>query len=709
MKKLLLFCQFLCAAAITCAQTTPLTNLMPMPKSLVFSTSEFNVKPNFTVSVKADATDTILYAAVNRAYQTLNRKTGLYFGQQYITPGDKSDTAALVVAVKQKAPIILGGDESYTLTITPKQINLAANTTAGALHGLETIIQLTTSNNQGYYLPAVTINDAPRFLWRGLMIDVARHFIPLDVVKRNIDAMAAVKMNVLHLHLSDDEGFRIESKIYPDLQRKGSLGDYYTQVQIKDLVKYAQARGITIVPEFDMPGHTTSWLAGHPELAAAPGPYQPGPRFKMTNTDGKPMGLMDIMKMITTAPTPSFDPSKESTYLFLDKFFGEMAALFPSPYIHIGADENNGVAWKTNPAIAAFMKKNNMADTHALQAYFVKRVSQLLAKHHKKTLGWEELFSTDLPKDVAVQVWSNPTFAGKALAHGNKILVSRGFYLDVFMPAYVHYNNVTIPDSVGAGNTSLFTGGEAAQWSEAVDKDNIETRIWPRAAAIAERLWSPAAVKDVPDMYRRLFAVSNELDGLGVQHVGNYTRALRRLTGGQDITALKTVTDVLSPIKGYKKLFARMTKPASASYQTAPLTAISDIIFVDSEVKRHFRKLVADYLQTKDATTEQAIRNQLTAWQNHRPALEPLLQNMPNSADIDAFSKELVIASNIGLEALNNLTAGKTPSADWIKQKTDELATAKTVYGEAGLDIIAEIEGLVNGKLAVEPADYPLF
>ena len=709
MKKLLLLCLLACAAVITYAQTTPLSNLMPMPKSMVFGTGQFNIKPNFTVSVKADGADTILYAAVNRAYQTLNRKTGLYFGQQYITQNDKSDTAALVVTVKQKALAQLGGDESYSLTITPKQINLAANTTAGALHGLETAIQLTTNSGQGYYLPAVTINDAPRFQWRGLMIDVARHFIPLDVVERNIDAMAAVKMNVLHLHLSDDEGFRIESKIYPELQRKGSLGDYYTQAQIKDLINYAQTRGIIIVPEFDMPGHTTSWLAGRPELAAAPGPYQPGPRFKIRSPDGKPMGLMDIMKMINSAPTPSFDPSKESTYVFLDKFFGEMGTLFPSPYIHIGADENNGVAWKINPAIAAFMKKNNMADTHALQAYFVKRVSQLLAKHHKKTLGWEELFSTDLPKDVAVQIWSNATYADKALAHGNRILVSKGFYLDVFMPAYVHYNNVTIPDSISAENKSLFAGGEAAQWSEAVDKDNIETRIWPRAAAIAERLWSPASVKDVPDMYRRLFAVSNELDELGVQHISNYSRSLRRLTGGQDIAPLKTVADVLSPIKGYKKMFAGMTKPASASFQTTPLTAISDIIFVDSEVKRRFRKLVADYLQTKDAATEQAIRNQLLAWKNHRTALEPLLQNIPNSADINAFSKNLVIAANIGLEALDNLKAGKTASADWTKQKMDELSITKTVYGEADLDIIGEIEGLVNGKLAAEPADYPLF
>lgn len=707
MKKYLILFLFCCLAIAASAQV--LTNLMPMPKSLAFKDGRFALAANFSVGIKADRTDTVLFAAVNRAYQTLNRKTGLYFGQQRITQKDNSDTAALIVIVKQKAQAQIGGDESYTLTVNERQISLTANTTIGALHGLETIIQLTMHDEHGFYLPAVTINDSPRFIWRGLMIDVARHFIPLDVIERNIDAMAAVKLNVLHLHLSDDEGFRIESKIYPGLQRKGSNGDYFTQVQIEELIRYAAQRGIVIVPEFDLPGHTTSWFAGYPELASAPGPYEPGPRFKMTKTDGKPLGLMEIMKLINSTPTATFDPTKGSTYVFLDKFMGEMATLFPSPYVHIGADENNGVAWKINPAIAAFMKKNKIADTHALQAYFVKRVSQLLAKHHKKTLGWEELFSKDLPQDVAVQVWSDAGYRDKALAHGNKVIVSKGFYLDVFMPAHVHYNNPIIPDELTDAMKTNFIGGEAAQWAEAVAKDNIEGRIWPRAAAIAERLWSPAAVKDVDDMYRRLFATSNELDELGLMHIANYEKGLRRLTGGEDITPLKTLTDVLSPIKGYKKLFARMTKPASASYQTAPLTAVSDIIFVDSEVKRKFRKMVADYLKNKDLATENAIRDQLLIWQSHRIALEPLMSKAPISPDIDALSKNLVAASNIGLEALNNIKADKTPSADWLKKKTDELATCKKVYSEMDISVIAEIEGLVNGKLAAEPADYPMF
>ncbi|HEY8929894.1 MAG TPA: beta-N-acetylhexosaminidase [Mucilaginibacter sp.] len=710
MKRLFTLC-LLTGLSAMAALGQPIQNIsiMPMPKNISVADGSFPLTPRFTVAVKADVKDTILYQAVNRAFQALNRKTTLYFSQQYITPKDNSDTAALIVNVKQKVAIQIGNDESYSLVITPKQISLTANTTAGALHGLETLLQLVNHKGTGYYLPLATIYDSPRFQWRGLMVDVARHFIPLDVLKRNIDAMAAVKLNILHLHLTDDEGFRIESKLFPSLTKAGSNGDYYTQAEMKDLIRYAQARGITIVPEFDMPGHTTSWLAGHPELASAPGPYQPGPRFKMTAADGKPLNPMDIMKLITSYPTPAFDPSKESTYRFLDKFFGEMAALFPAPYIHIGADENNGVAWKTNPSVAAFMKKNNMADTHALQAYFVKRVARLLEKHHKKTLGWEELFSTDLPKTVMVQVWSNAKYRDDALAHGNNVIISKGFYLDVFMPAAVHYNNALIPDSLTGNTAALLKGGEAAQWAEAVDPGNIETRIWPRAAAVAERLWSPASVKDVDDMYRRLFAISKDLDEAGLQHIADYERGLRRLTDGADISPLKTVADVLSPVKGYRKLMARMTKPASASYQTAPITTLSDIIFVDSEVKRHFRTLVDQYLKTKDAATGQAIRTQLTIWKDNRIALEPLLKQMPNSADIDAHSKNLVIAASIGLAALDNLIAGKAAPADWLKQKSGELSVCKAVHGEMEIAVIREIEGLLKGQLAPEPTDYPIF
>ncbi len=242
MKKILFVVTLLICQLAAIAQQNTL-NLMPVPKQLTVNTGKNHISNKFTVSVQANAIDTILYRAVNRTYQALNRKTGLIFGQQYITPADKGDSASLVVNVKAQAMAGIGVDESYSLKINEKQIVLNAATTIGALRGLQTIIQLCAQDENGYYFPLVVIDDSPRFKWRGLMIDVARHFISYEEMKKNIDAMATVKMNVLHWHLTDDEGFRVESKVFPLLHQKGSNGDYYAQAQLKDIVKYAADRG----------------------------------------------------------------------------------------------------------------------------------------------------------------------------------------------------------------------------------------------------------------------------------------------------------------------------------------------------------------------------------------------------------------------------------------------------------------------------------
>jgi len=687
------------------AQGITQTNLLPVPQSMQLQAGRFVLSTSFNIAVKTGTADTILYAAANRMYQTLNRRTGLYFSTQYITP-ETGNGAALTVSVNKNIAGQLNIDESYTLTVTSTNIALTAETTEGAIHGFETILQLVSNDNGTWYLPTVIVNDTPRFKWRGLMIDVARHFIPLDGLKRNIDAMAAVKLNVLHLHLSDDEGFRIESKAFPLLHLKGSNGDYYTQLEMKGLISYAQQRGITIVPEFDVPGHCSSLLAGYPQLASAPGPYKPGPRF---NLPDKPLTLGEVMKIVTAMPTATIDPTKESTYSFLDKLFGEMAALFPSPYIHIGADENNGLAWATNPAIAAYMKKNNMATPHALQAYFVRRLQQLLAKHNKYTSGWEEAFSPQLPNNLLVQVWSDGSYFNKAVAHSNKVIVSKGFYLDLFMPAYIHYNNDMIPAMVPDPTQQLFYGGEGALWSEAVDMNNIDTRAWPRAAAIAERLWSPASVNNVDDMYRRLFVISRQLDELGLRHISNYERGVRRLAGYNDPTPVKVLADVLEPIKGYKKLFSKLTRPAGTKYQTAPLAEVSDIIFADSEEKRKLRAMVTAYLQNRDTSIEKSIRQQLITWKDNDKLLQPYFAGNTTLALVKEHSKNLAIAAVIGLEALDKIKEGSQPPASWAKEKTTALAACKTVSSETEIAVIREIEALVTGKLAPDPASYPMF
>jgi hexosaminidase len=716
MKKLLSLILLNFMAVWGIAQAPATLNLMPVPKQMHVNAGKFRITNQFTIHVNAAANDTVLYAAVNRAYQTLNRKTGMLFVQQYITPADTLKTAQMIVNVKAVSVPEIGEDESYKLQVTDGGPELDAQTTEGALHGLQTLIQLCDKDESGYFFPIVTIDDAPRFKWRGLMIDVARHFVSYEEMKRNIDAMAAVKMNVLHWHLTDDEGFRVESKEFPLLHKLGSNGDYYTQAQLKDIVKYAAARGIIVVPEFDMPGHAQSWFAGYPELASQPGPYRPGPRTQWQNEHpdaNRPKGN-GIADIVTNMEAPTFDPTNEKVYKVLDKFIGEMTTIFPSGYMHIGADENNGMAWKLNPAIMAWMKDHQMQSTDDLQRYYVERAHDLLKKHHRQMIGWEEIYNDKLPKDAIVHKWIPDGMGGIIKSHGSAndfashgygTLISVGFYLDVFMPAYIHYTNPVLDSA----NNANILGGEAAQWTELADNWNIDGRIWPRAGAIAERLWSPATVSDVDDMYRRLFVLSNELDAQGLQHLSNYERALRRLTNYAPTDHLKILTDVLTPVRGYRKLVGNMMKGPQAAYQTTPLTAVSDIVFVDSETKREFRQLVKAFLANHDKTTENRIKTYLTNWQQNDALLQPLFAGNKRLLDVQDHSKNLAAAAVIGLDALNKIDNGAQADTTWIQQQSNALDTYGKAHSETEIAVIPEIAALVTGHLAPEPASYSAF
>src|SRR5215470_3629563 len=231
------------------------------------------------------------------------------------------------------------------------------------MHGLQTFLQLIDVSADGFAVPAVRINDQPRFPWRGLLIDSGRHFIPPDVIRRNLDGMEAVKMNVFHWHISDYQGFRVESRKFPKLHELGSDGLYYTQEEIRDLIEYARDRGIRMVPEFDMPGHSTAWFVGYPELASGSGPYAIDRKW----------GVFD----------PAMDPTKDSAYKFLDEFIAEMSKLFPDKYFHIGGDEVNGKEWDANPKIQEFKRARNFKSNDELQAYFSQRVQKLVVKHGK--------------------------------------------------------------------------------------------------------------------------------------------------------------------------------------------------------------------------------------------------------------------------------------------------------------------------------------
>ena len=361
-------------------------DLMPLPADLHFSHGQLRVTETFAVAVRGHE-DARLQAAISRALRRWEARTGLKLVRPAVTP---TASATLVIDCRDSGRSVpsVDEDESYTLDVTAARRRCAPRPWSARCADWRPCCNCSTRTPTAGFLPGVSIRDQPRFCWRGLMIDVARHWQPIEVIKRNLDGMALVKLNVLHLHLTDDQGFRIESRTHPELQASGSDGHYFTQEQIRDIIAYAQARGIRVVPEFDIPGHATSWVVSHPELASLPGPYAIERHWGVFN--------------------PVLDPTNEALYRLLDDFLGEMAGLFPDAYVHIGGDENNGVQWNANPRIQAFIHEHGLKDNDGLHAYFNRRVSAILARHGKKLIGWDEILHPDLPKDAVIHSWRGP-------------------------------------------------------------------------------------------------------------------------------------------------------------------------------------------------------------------------------------------------------------------------------------------------------------
>ncbi len=628
--------------------------VMPMPSTLQMGSGRLRIDPSFSIGISGHA-DPVLQRAVERFLDDLRRQTGMVALDMKVTD---SANALLVVHTdhEAKAVLELGEDESYSLVITPTGAKLDAATTLGAMHGLQTFLQLVETGPEGFDVPAISIQDQPRFPWRGLMIDVSRHFIPIDVLKRNLDGMAAVKLNVFHWHLSDNQGFRVESKKFPKLQEMGSDGFYYTQDEVKDLIAYARDRGIRVVPEFDMPGHSTAWFVGYPELASTPGPYSIERKW----------GVFD----------PAMDPTSEHTYRFLDEFIGEMTKLFPDKFFHVGGDEVNGKQWDANPKIRAFMHAHGLKNNADLQAYFNTRIQKIVAKHGKTMEGWDEILRPDLPKDIVIQSWRGQSSLAEAAKQGYRGLLSSGYYLDLGQSAEHHY----AVDPLGDGAAELtpeqkqqILGGEACMWSEYVSPENMDSRIWPRMAAIAERFWSPQSTTDVNAMYQRLAEVSRKLDWLGLTHNSSYFPMLRRIAGTDDIAAVGALADVVEPVKGYARGSSSAVPPTSAM----PLNRLIDAARPESAVARHFSDLVNTLVVEQTASehasaeTSQQIRSLLMLWQNNQANLQPLEAQSFLLKEVVPVSEALTGLAETGIQALDYLDKGERAPDDW---KTQQLA-----------------------------------
>jgi len=659
----------ICASQIFAQHKTELA-LMPMPAHVMRGEGQFLIDGSFGIGLSRGA-DPVIVSAERRFLATLARETGVPFSGE-AKANQPSFTITTSGAVK---PVLeLGEDESYHLVVTATHVQLTAPNPQGVLHGLQTFLQLVRVTPQGFAVPVVTIDDAPRFPWRGLMIDVGRHFMPIPVIERNLDGMEAVKLNVFHWHLSEDQGFRVESKVFPELQAKGSAGLFYTQKQVAEVIEYARERGIRVVPEFDMPCHTSAWLTGDPELGSSARPYQIVTKW----------GIFD----------GAMDPTRETTYQFLDKFLGEMTSLFPDAYFHIGGDECDGKEWDANPQIKAYMSAHGLKDNAVLQAYFTGRLQKLVAGHHKIMEGWDEVLQPDTPRDVVIQSWRGQTSLALAAKQGNRGLLSTGYYIDLNQSAAEHYLVDPLSGdgaSLNAEQRARVLGGEATMWSEFVTPENIDSRIWPRTAAIAERLWSPQEIRDVDSMYERLAVVSRQLEYYGLEHKHFAELMLKRMSGDEDPQLLKILAAVVQPPEGYERGQLK-------DYESfTPLNRLVDAVPPESDMGRRFNDLAKLIIQGK-ATAEQLqlARDWLVVWRDNDAKLQPLLGRSELTEELAPLSLNLSHTAQIGLEALDDLSAHRVTDAGAVKEKTAWLKDAEKPQAVLLDMVVPSVELLVQ-------------
>jgi hexosaminidase len=638
-------------------------SIMPLPSQSTPGQGEFLIDGSFGVELTG-YTELRLERARQRFLDLLSRETGipLWREARVNKPNFTVQTDGPSLPVQQ-----LGEDESYRLAISVSGVQLHAANPLGVLHGLQTFLQLVRVTPNGFTVPVITIEDKPRFPWRGLLIDSGHRFVRLPVIRRNLDAMEAVKLNVFHWRFADDAGFHIESKRFPLFQQTASGGFYYTQQEVKEIVAYARDRGIRVMPEFDMPCHTASWFHAYPDLGS-----------------GKIPGQSSAM-----------DPTKESTYKFLSGFIEEMAGLFPDAFFHTGGDECDFHEWDSNPRIAEYMRVHGISDGAALQAQFTARIQKIVAQNKKIMMGWDEVLQPGTPKEVVIQSWRGPKSLADAARHGNRGVLSSGYYIDLNQSAAEHYAVDPLGDPSVASLTpeekARVLGGEATMWTDIVSDDNLDNRVWPRTAAIAERLWSPGDVRDVDSMYRRLAIVSQKLGYYGVRHRLITEEMLERMSGDPDPVALRVLAGVVQPPRGYERQQLRNFGDFT------PLNRLDDAVPPESETARIFdgiaRRIAAGKASPEDW---QQAEQWLVLWRDNDARLQPLLARSFLTQDLAPVSRNLSQVAAIGLQALDDLKNNRTVDANQRNRNITFLDDAAKPHAVLLLMVAPSVEALVK-------------
>lgn len=523
--------------------------------------------------------------------------------------GDPTASVEVVLSCDRESPVHPppGMDESYTLDVSAVSARIHGGTVYGVLRGTQTFLQLAGQDSDGWAVPACRIEDAPRYAWRGLLLDVVRHPMPLPLVHRTLDGMAMAKLNVLHLHLTDDQAFRFESVTHPALHSANPDGLWYSQDDLRELVDHASASGIRVVPELDMPGHTTSWLVAMPELGPSGEAPEPRRRF----------GIAEC----------ALDPEADRTFEVVADLVREIAGVFPDAFVHVGGDEVSSDAWA--------------GDREALQASFNRRIASILDGCGRRMIGWDEILHPDLPESSAIQSWRSPMSMWQAAREGRRVVLSHPWYLDHMYPArLLHvYEPRATPDEMAAANAfvredpgtapvvhlvagwqalfgdvasaeplpdaaqELLFGGEACMWSEHVTAENLAIRLWPRLGAFAEALWSGAGTAS-ETLEDRLDRFGARLRLVGIDPEADRDAMLARISDGDHelVSALRVLSDACEPIRFYGRLLPSelgadtFTQPADrnpprVSYTAdTPLNRLVDCTPPDSRAARLIRR-----------------------------------------------------------------------------------------------------------------------
>lgn len=514
---------FALAALVSLSTIAQQPMLIPQPVSVVTGSGQFVLPSPLTIHTVGNAD---VKNIADQLARRLNIATGISTSVKQ-GPADGGQAIVLSIAPDNSLP-----KEGYRLKVTSSGISIQAADAAGIFYGVQTLYQLlpkeisASSKSQlaSWQVPVITIEDHPRFGWRGLMLDVSRHFFTVDQVKRFIDDMVKYKFNLLHLHLTDDQGWRIEIKSLPKLTEIGAwrvektgtfgtfspakkdeprnYGGFYTHEDIRELVRYAADRFVNILPEIDVPGHSLAALAAYPELSCTPGKYEvsPGDRFMVwPGGGGHFYGLIDN----------TLCPANEKVYEFMDKVFTEVAQLFPFEYIHMGGDETARNFWEKTAAIRQMMQKEKLKNLDEVQSYFVKRMEKIINAKGKKMVGWDEILQGGLAPNAAVMSWRGMKGGVEAARLGHEVVMSPTdyAYLDYMQgdgalepPVYSSlrlkkaYQFEPLPEGA---NAKLIKGGQGNLWTEQVyNMRHLQYMLWPRAMAISESLWSPKSRKD---------------------------------------------------------------------------------------------------------------------------------------------------------------------------------------------------------------------